>query len=92
MPALSRRSLIVALIGGSFAAGTARQALAFSEQKGTESLQALRDNACGASSKHQQLVEEVEQVLGNQYSPEEKKAVVANLTCPVCGCPLAGLF
>lgn len=90
MPTLSRRSLIAALTSGGLIAGSASRAFAFSEQKNTEALQALRDNACGASSKHKQLIDEVERVLGDKYSAEEKKAVVATLTCPVCGCPLVG--
>jgi predicted deacylase len=92
MEKLSRRGLLAALAGTGLIISTARSAQAFTEHSGEARLEALRDTACGASSSHRQLVDEVERVLGDKYSADEKRAVIATMTCPVCGCPLAGLF
>jgi len=71
---------------------TSSRALAFSEESPTARVLALHANACGATASHEQLVQEVEKTLGANVSEADKKAVIAQLTCPVCGCPLAGLF
>ena len=94
MTSISRRTLIAALAGGSLAIGSSRKASAFSNVPSADAghLLALRDTACGATNSHQQLVDEVNRVLGDQYTPEQKKDVVASMTCPVCGCPLSALF
>jgi len=97
MSDLTRRRLFAALAGSGltfsgFALGMARPALAFSEDQPTVKLQTLHDNACGATASHKELVAEVEKTLGDRYSAAEKQAVVAKLSCPVCGCPLGGLF
>lgn len=92
MTDLSRRRLMAALAGGGFTLGAASRAMAFSEEAPTARLRILHDNACGATASHKELVEEVEKTLGPNVSVEEKKAVIAQLTCPICGCPLAGLF
>lgn len=93
MTDLSRRRLMTALAGSGLLLGaTSRKAFAFSEETPTARLLALHDNACGATASHKELVDEVEKTLGPNVSAEEKKAVVAQLTCPICGCPLTGLF
>ena len=91
---LTRRRLMSALAAAGVAGGASRPAFAFSElpRNDIANLQALHDSACGATSSHQRLVEEVNSTLGDKVSAEDKKAVIAALTCPVCGCPLAGLF
>jgi len=92
MEKLSRRSLMAALAGTGLIIGATRPARAFTEQQGDARLEALRDNACGGSTNHRQLVDEVERVLGDKYSADEKRAVIATMSCPICGCPLSGLF
>jgi hypothetical protein len=92
MNEVSRRRLFTVLAGSGLALGITGRASAFEEIAATPRLQGLRDNACGASSSHQQLVDDVNRILGETYTPEQKQAVVAGLSCPVCGCPLAGLF
>jgi len=93
MTEVTRRRLMAALAGSGLVLGvTSSKAFAFSEESPSPRLQFAHDNACGATSSHKQLVDEVEKTLGDKVSDDEKKAVIAQLTCPVCGCPLAGLF
>jgi len=93
MNSLSRRRLMASLAGSGLLLGTsAGKAFAFSEESPTARVIALHTNACGATASHQELVQEVEKTLGDKVSDADKKAVIAQLTCPVCGCPLAGLF
>ncbi|PKU26429.1 hypothetical protein CWS72_00840 [Telmatospirillum siberiense] len=83
---------MTALAGAGVTLGTASRAFAFSEDTPNIRTLALHDNACGASASHKELVSEVERVLGDKYSEEEKRRVIAAMTCPICGCPLSGLF
>ena len=93
MTEFTRRHLMASLAGSGIVLGlSSSRAFAFSEESPTARLQAAHDNACGATSSHKQLVEEVEKTLGDKVSDSDKKAVIAQLTCPICGCPLAGLF
>jgi hypothetical protein len=92
MNELSRRRLVATLAGSGVFLGTAARALAFQETQPTQRLLALKENACGASASHKDLVAEVNKVLGEGYTEAQKQEVIASLTCPVCGCPLAGLF
>lgn len=93
MNSLSRRRLMTALAGSGLALGASSSpAFAFTEESPTARLMALHANACGATASHEELVHEVEQTLGPNVSDQEKRAVIAKLTCPICGCPLAGLF
>ena len=93
MTEVTRRRLMATLAGSGLVLGvTSSKAFAFSEENPTARLQLAHDNACGATSSHKQLVDEVEKTLGDKVSDDEKKAVIAQLTCPVCGCPLAGLL
>lgn len=94
-PFSRRRLLGVALAGAGLSIGLgSRQAHAFStlEESDAAHLLALRQTACGGADNHQKLVDEVNRVLGDKYDPQQKKEVVSALTCPICGCPLAGLF
>jgi hypothetical protein len=77
------------LAGGALL-GRTRQASAFTDDIVTRRVLALHENACGATASHKQLVAEVERVLGDKYSAEQKREVIATLTCPICGCSLAG--
>lgn len=92
MDRVSRRTLMTAMAGAGVVLSTAGRALAFSEDTPTLRTLALHDNACGATASHKELVAEVERVLGDKYSEDEKKRVIATMTCPICGCPLSGLI
>jgi hypothetical protein len=92
MDKLSRRGLLAALGGIGVAAGAARPASAFTSEQPSVRMLSLHENACGATASHKELVAEVEKTLGDKYTEEEKRQVIAALTCPICGCPLAGLF
>lgn len=92
MGSLSRRGLFGFLAGAGVAVGAPR-AFAFSEETAPSvRMLALHENACGATASHKEFVAEVERVLGDKYSAAEKQQVIATMTCPICGCPLAGLF
>lgn len=90
MVKVSRRALMTALAGTGVWLGAGRTAFAFSEEPAVGRALALHQNACGATASHKQLVVEVERVLGDKYSAAEKRQVVAAMTCPICGCSLAG--
>lgn len=94
MSPLSRRRMMLMMATAGLAGAASRPAFAFSELPGADTvrLQALHDSACGGTAAHKELVAEVEQTLGDKMSAAEKRQVVAHLTCPICGCPLAGLF
>ena len=92
MKKISRRSVVTALAGAGVWLGTGRRASAFTEQAAAGRALALHRNACGATASHKELAMEVERVLGDRYSADEKRQVMATLVCPICGCPLAGLF
>lgn len=77
------------LAGAGVAVGTTGKAFAFSPDTPSVRTLALHDNACGATASHKELVAEVERVLGDKYSEEEKRRVIATMTCPICGCPLS---
>lgn len=50
---------------------------------------AARSCALGDDPQHQKLLVELRQSLDDlSLSPEERDAVVAGLTCPICGCGL----
>jgi hypothetical protein len=91
MKKVSRRGLVTALAGAGVLLGTSRRASAFTEERATGRALALHQNACGATASHKELVAEVERVLGDRYSAGQKRQVMAMLTCPICGCALAGL-
>ncbi len=95
MNSISRRRLMTVLAGSALGVGaglaTTQPAQAFSPDITTVRLRALHQNACGATASHRELVDEVNQTLGDMPM-QEKQAIIAKLTCPICGCPLAGLF
>lgn len=86
MSQLSRRLFLAALA----AVAASPRALALSEEDASVKLQALVDNACGASLSHQQLIAEVEKMLDTTLTEEEKRRAIAAVSCPVCGCQLLG--
>ncbi len=92
MEPVSRRGLMTVLAGAGLVVATSGRAFAFSEDIPSVKTLALHENACGATASHKEFVAEVERVLGDKYTAEEKRQVIATLTCPICGCPLGGLF
>lgn len=92
MHPLSRRGLLGLFASGGAVLAGGRQAHAFSQEAATGKALALHQAACGATASHKELAAEVERLLGDAYTAEEKKQVVAGLTCPICGCSLAGSF
>ncbi len=92
MEPVSRRGLLTVLAGAGMVVATTRRAFAFSEDMPSVKMLALHENACGATASHKEFVAEVEKVLGDKYTAAEKRQVVATMTCPICGCPLGGLF
>ncbi len=93
MEKVSRRTLMMALLaGGGALVGSSRRASAFTADAPSARILAMHENACGATASHKELVAEVDSILGDKYTAAEKRQIVAGLTCPICGCPLAGLF
>jgi hypothetical protein len=92
MDRFSRRMMMMSMAGAGVMLGPVGRAFAFSEDVPSMRTLALHDNACGASASHKELAAEVERVLGDKYSTEDKKRVIASMTCPICGCSLAGAF
>jgi hypothetical protein len=92
MRQVSRRQLLTVAVAGGAVLGTSRHANAFTEDVATVKVRALHENACGPTASHKEIVAEVERTLGNGYTEAEKREVIATITCPICGCPLAGLF
>ncbi|HXP95888.1 MAG TPA: hypothetical protein VN809_04195 [Telmatospirillum sp.] len=92
MDRFSRRAVMMGMAGAGVMLGSAGRAFAFSEDTPSMRTLALHDNACGASASHKELAAEVERVLGDKYSMEEKKRVISAMTCPICGCSLTGVF
>lgn len=51
------------------------------------SLSELVANRCGVTSEHARMLAEADKILVKAgYSEPERKAVLASLECPVCGC------
>lgn len=89
MNQVSRRALLVALAGVGAGLAGSRQAFAFTPDTPSVRTLAMHENACGATASHKELVAEVERVLGDKYNEDEKRKVIAAMTCPICGCSLA---
>jgi len=93
MSTVSRRRFLAttALAGGSLLmAGTAG---AFTVQPMDAETHKLYANACGGSEAkayHQELLLEAKAKLPAGTSEQDIETALAALTCPVCGCKLAG--
>ncbi len=97
MSSLSRRRFL----STTALAGTGAGALLLAGKPAAASTQKPMDaethkpyaNACGgpeAKAYHQQLLVEAKAQLPSSISDAEIEAAIAALTCPICGCRLAG--
>jgi hypothetical protein len=94
---LSRRRFLSTTALGGLGAGAAllaaRQAAAFTQKPMDAETHKLYANACsGEETKayHQQLLDEAKAQLPSGISDAEVETAIAALTCPICGCKLAG--
>lgn len=76
-----------ALVAGAAAAGLARPAQAFRVLDGND-LRAVLDEGCGATAYHRRVLAETAATLGTELTPERRRAVLAAMPCPTCGCNL----
>lgn len=76
-----------ALLAGATAAGMARPAAAFRVLDGKD-LRAVLDEGCGATAYHRRVLEETAAALGTDLTAEQRRAALASLPCPTCGCNL----
>jgi hypothetical protein len=91
-----RRSLSITGLAG-LGAGAAllsgKRASAFTQKPMDAETHKLYANACGgleAKAYHQELLAEVKAQMPSGISDAEIEAAIAALTCPICGCRLAG--
>ena len=94
---LSRRRFLstsaLSGLGAGAALLAARQAAAFTQKPMDAETHKLYANACSgeeAKAYHQQLLDEAKAQLSSGISDAEVEAAIAALTCPICGCRLAG--
>ena len=97
MSSLSRRRFLstTALAGAGAGAVllAGKPAAAFTEKPMDAETHKLYANACGgagATAYHQELLAEAKAQLPSGISDAEIEAAMAALTCPICGCRLAG--
>ncbi len=91
-----RRFLSTSALTGIGAGATllaGRRAAAFTEKPMDAETHKLYANACGgpeATAYHQQLLAEAKAQLPIAMTDAEVQAALFALTCPICGCRLAG--
>jgi len=97
MYSVSRRRFLSSTALGGFGAGAAllagKSAAAFTEKPMDAETHKLYANACGgpdAKAYHQQLLVEAKAQLPSRTTDAQIEAAIATLTCPICGCRLAG--
>jgi hypothetical protein len=96
MSSVSRRRFLSTTALGGLGAGAALLAgksAAFTEKAMDAETHKLYANACGgpeAKAYHQQLLDEAKAQLPSDISNAEIEAALSALTCPICGCRLAG--
>jgi hypothetical protein len=97
MSSVSRRRFLstTALtgLGAGAALVTGKSAAAFTQKTMDAETHKLYANACGgaeAKAYHQQLLVEAKAQLPSGISDAEIEAALSALTCPICGCKLAG--
>lgn len=97
MSSVSRRRFLSSSALTGFGAGAAllagKPAAAFTQKQMDAETHKLYANACSgeqARAYHQQLLVEAKAQLPSGISETEVEAAIAALTCPVCGCKLAG--
>ena len=91
-----RRFLSTAALAGASAGAVlfaGKPAAAFAQKPMDAETHKLYASACGnpdATGYHQQLLAEAKAQLPSTVADAEIEAAMAALTCPVCGCRLAG--
>lgn len=82
----SRRRLIAGLaLAGTAAAGRPAAALSIEPAPAAVAGQYLA--ACGPQADHARLLDEAAAILGEKpLPPERRRAILAALACPACGC------
>ena len=97
MSSVSRRRFLSTSALTGLGAGAAllagKSAAAFTEKPMDAETHKLYANACGgpeAKAYHRQLLDEAKAQLPSGTSEAEIEAAISALTCPVCGCRLAG--
>jgi hypothetical protein len=96
MNAISRRNMLTATSGavaalalglrGASAAERPRFEIVTATASTSETVTSL---ACGTPASHRQLIADLERSMPGK-TEAEKRAAIAKMACPVCGCPLAG--
>jgi hypothetical protein len=83
---IKRRHFLTA-IPALLAAGKAQ---AISLDEGSPRLAEIIANRCGQTSEHARMLAEAEKILTDAgYSEAERKTVMAEFNCPVCGCKIS---
>jgi hypothetical protein len=97
MSSFSRRRFLTTTALTGLGAGAALvaggPAAAFTQKPMDAETYKLYANACGgseATAYHQQLLTDAKAQLPSGISEAEIQAAIAALTCPICGCKLAG--
>ncbi len=97
MSSLSRRRFLsttaLAGAGASALLLAGKEAAAFAVKPMDAETHKLYANACGgadAQAYHQQLLTEAKAKLPSGTSDADVEAAIVALTCPICGCRLAG--
>ena len=94
MHSQTRRQLLrasaVACAAGAVGLVAPRRGSALSFEDADAKTAEIYANHCSLSNRlHEQLVDEALAKLDVKLSPEQKRAAIAGLTCPFCGCRLA---
>lgn len=97
MSSVSRRRFLSTSALTGLGAGAAllagKSAAAFTEKPMDAETHKLYANACGGSEAkayHQELLAQAKAQLPSGISETEIEAAISALTCPICGCKLAG--
>jgi hypothetical protein len=93
--ATTRRCVLLAgaaVLSGVGAAGLRSRpaGAAFAQQKMSPEVEKLYLAGCSVADgpNHQRIVEETRTRLAGTATEDEIRAVLARLTCPICGCPV----
>lgn len=83
-----RRFLLTTALAGTAAATLPATAFGFSLEPADAEASALYLNACSQSSYHTQLLADARAALAGKLPDAEIDAAMAQLACPLCGCPV----
>jgi len=83
------RTLAATAVGGAAGALTAGEAAAF-RLLPADDYAAMLENSCVADSQanHRQILDDVKKELGIDLTEEEAQKILAQMSCPFCGCNL----